>query len=847
MGNLWTQMKEQAVYLLKGPGSNTPSRSLIPIPQLEPSLNTSFIFESHMQEAGKGSRGLTTKNPQTISSAWDEREQYGNESSLVWQGLTAQDRKLIMLDLYLNIPAASTCVDVISKRIFSGGFTVEKVDEEAADNQQHYDTLMEFCLRVNEDWDFNQLGRSLVQDKLIFGECYAEIIPRGGVPYQLVKVDCIPMGYKSNKYGQIESFYQESVSTRKRTYLKPDNIIRWWFPHPRASIDPFAPIEKVTDPAVLDKKMFQWMISFFQKGGKFPYYFKGLGDQNEADRFITWAKQNILGEKNAHIPPATWGNAEIAPLGNQGALAMDFGKDQDRMEIKIYGAYGVPPAAASIIQTGAMGGHSEQEQDKMLIFNACDPTKEMFFEKLNYRVTKRGFNIHDYRITSRYAEYRSDKEIAETEDKRIRNGSRTINEIRTEGGKRPYKQGGDVAFVGTSKEITPVPRLDDIEDEQRQTAAVALQSAQANADLAQTKAKQAKEPPPESAMLPPGQNGNNLPQNGKNQAKSGKQNNGKQPEKLEQSDGKKPVIKQPGKRQKQETLFDVLDQAEESQGNTGAMVALMIPSDIGQQIALPGGEPVEDLHITLAYLGEAADIPAERLPLLQHALSDLAQNHYALSGRIAGLGRFDAPEGQPTPIIALPDIPGLSELRQALVYCLNDILVPANDEHGYTPHITLAYIDASAPMPIEDVAHLSLFFDTICLCLGDECTYFPLLGQKTQEDAPTISATPQTIWIAPDTDERLAALKADGVVAVKWIADGNPCEPCLLNHNTTVKLGETFMSGHQLAPAHPNCMCKNVFLYAQQEEQDDTQEMPAIRLKKPVRSLTELDLWEGRM
>src|SRR5579885_700509 len=151
MVSLWTQAKQQALYLLKGPGSNTPSRTMIPVKVEPPPLRTSLVFESHIQEAGKG----FAKSPQTISSAWDERNQWGNDAALSWQGLTAQDRKRIMLDIYLNNPWVSACVDVISKRIFSGGYVVEKVDEEAPDNPAHEDQLHEFALRINPEWDFN--------------------------------------------------------------------------------------------------------------------------------------------------------------------------------------------------------------------------------------------------------------------------------------------------------------------------------------------------------------------------------------------------------------------------------------------------------------------------------------------------------------------------------------------------------------------------------------------------------------------------------------------------------------------------------------------------------------------
>lgn len=806
-----TRIKEQAMYLLKGPGSNTPSRALVSVPPPQPPLRTSLVFESHIQEAGKAS----SRNPQTVSSAWDERGRWGEAFTQVWQGLTAQDRKAIMLDLYLNIPASSSCVEVISKRIFSGGFTVEKIDEEGPDNKEHYDQLMEFCLRVNDDWDFCQLGRSLVQDLLIYGECYSEILFQSGLPYQLVKVDCQPMGFRANKWGQIEQFYQVSSATNQKNWLKPDNIIRWWIPHPKASIDPFAPIEKVTDPALIDKKMMLWMISFFQKGGKFPYYFKGLADQDEADRFMTWARQNFLGEKNAHMPPTTWGNAEIVPLGNQGALQMDFGKDQDRMEIKIYGAYGVPPASVSIIQTGAMGGHSEQEQDKMLIFNGCDPVKQLIFEKMNYRIVKKGFNIHDYRIGAKYADYRSDKDLAETEDKRIRNGSRTINEIRMESGKRPYRVGGDVAIIATSKEITPLPRLDDFEEEQRQNAAVALQAAQAQADLAATKAKQAKEPP-----VPPAVPSNNQQQNVTQNAT----------DQLEK------------KQQKQE-----------SQSNTGAMIALMIPPEIGRQIAVAGGEPVEDLHITLAFLGEASDLSQNVLVDMQQSLNAFAASWMPLAGRIAGLGRFDAPDGQEAPVIALPDIPGLPEFRQALLALLFERGCPAIQNHGYTPHITLAYIDASAPMPVEDVPHLNLYFDAICLVVGDERFYFPLLGQKTESQEEPLNGQPAPdamalhddprygIWVGDDVQQRLLQLKEQGVTHILWKVSDMACDICRQNDMQQIPLGERFNTGHQLPPVHPHCYCETVYLHGEQEgDREATQKLPVIK------KLTDSDLWEGR-
>lgn len=853
MANLWSQVKQQAMYLLYGPGSSAPSKALITSPITPPALNTSHVFNSHVMTEGQSRNPTKSKLPQTISSAWDEYNQWGRDSaSRSWQGLTPQERKLIMLDIYLNNPWVSACVDVIAKRIFSGGYVVEKVDEEGPDNAAHEDQMHEFALRINPDWDFNQLGRALIVDELIFGESYAETTWKNGQPWQLFKADCIPMGYNANRYGQIEQFYQEMQSTRERNYLDPANIIRWWFPHPRASIDPFAPAEKVSDAVIIDKKMTMWMLTFFQKGAKFPYYIKGVGSEDEADRFKVWFMQNVAGEKNAHMIPITWGNAEFAPLGNAGGMDMDFGSGLDRMRTIVFAAFGVPPAAVSIIESGNIGGGTGEDQDKSLIFNACDPIKQAFFEKFNYRIVQQGMGITDYRYSARYAEYRSDESIAKVEDMRLKNGSRTINEIRAESGKRPYDkdQGGNVPFIWSSKEITPVPRLGDLEEEQRENAAVALQAAQAQADLAQTKAKQAKEPP-QPALLPPAQqNGNIPPQNGKNQAQRGNNppNGGKQ------NNTKQPAKSQSAKQQEGQTLLDLMDQAEESQADTGAMVALMIPFDVGHQIAIAGGEPVSELHITLAFLGEASDLRIEP-ERLKAALKVWAAHNYSLSGKIAGLGRFDGPEDQPSPIIALPDIPGLPEFRQSLVHCLQSLRVEVNDQHGYTPHITLQYQDVAMSMPIAHLPQLDLSFDSICLCLGDERTYFPLLGQKNENHSHTESTSPipDNLWVRPDIDSAVQQLAEQGVVSVTWADHPGACEMCQGNNGITVKLGQPFPSGHQLAPSHPNCICSMEFTYADGSKRiekslydpdamtnvndpDDTQEMPVLKnIKRNVR------------
>lgn len=584
-------LRDSLAYLVHGPGygkragarTSSPAQIIL-FPIDRPATRSSWAYDAHVvSEAAVPGRSTGSKAPQTLSLAWDERDAWGLDlASRSWQGLTPTERKSILLDIYINNPWVSACIDVIVKRVFSGGFTIEKIDEEAKDNQAHYDQLMEFCLRVNDDWDFNQYGRASLTSEMIYGECYTEIVWKAGLPFELYNVDCLTMGYKPNRYGQIDQYYQEMPSTLMRNTLDPRNIIRWWFPHPRASIDPFAPAEKVSDAVLIDKKMINWMTTFFQKGARFQYYIKGLAGENEADRFMAWFDQNISGEKNAHRPPATWGNAEFAPLGNAGALEMDFQKGLDRMRTIVFAAFGVPPAAVSIIESGNIGGGTGEDQDKSLIFNACDPVKQQFLEKLNYRIVQQGFHIDDYRIGLRYADYRSDESVAKVQDMRIRNGSRTVDEMRQEDGKRPYAKGGSVPIIITTKEVTPLPRVDDLEDEQRQSAQLDLQTKQATVE-------KLKQPPQPPALLP---------------GQSGQQQAQKQPQKPDQQDGNKSAHTIAGKRtqpkEEAEAESDLLD-------DTLKMPAIRLPKKTRQQESsdqqlVPNIWQPPDIHARLALL-----------------------------------------------------------------------------------------------------------------------------------------------------------------------------------------------------------------------------------------------------
>lgn len=175
------------------------------------------------------------------------------------------------------------------------------------------------------------------------------------------------------------------------------------------------------------------------------------------------------------------------------------------------------------------------------------------------------------------------------------------------------------------------------------------------------------------------------------------------------------------------------DRPQVLQQHTGIMIAFMLDQATAEKLVLPDGEPVENLHVTLAFMGDMNDEPqagklhpVKTLSSLQTVLSALTSFEAPLQGHVGGLGRFINPDTDVTPVIAQVNVPGLQEWRRRLVGLLEISGYFIAKDFDYLPHITLAYIPADAPMPVESVEPLPLTFDTLCLAVGDDRYYYPM-------------------------------------------------------------------------------------------------------------------------
>lgn len=192
----------------------------------------------------------------------------------------------------------------------------------------------------------------------------------------------------------------------------------------------------------------------------------------------------------------------------------------------------------------------------------------------------------------------------------------------------------------------------------------------------------------------------------------------------------------------------VLTAAIDVQSNSTMVCVKPRPDEATAIVDPDGGTPAENLHVTLAYLGE---IDGDLRPVLD-VLAAVAGSHAPLAGVIGGYGQFGMPDGSRVGIL-LPDVPGLVELRVAATEALQDAGIEYGRDHGFEAHLT---VDGDPePGELEKMLPLSgspLHFDDLLLVRGDVEVYpLPLVGVPPVTASADQGLPPD--WTAPAGDE----------------------------------------------------------------------------------------------
>jgi 2'-5' RNA ligase len=200
---------------------------------------------------------------------------------------------------------------------------------------------------------------------------------------------------------------------------------------------------------------------------------------------------------------------------------------------------------------------------------------------------------------------------------------------------------------------------------------------------------------------------------------------------------------------------DAVNAASQNAPHTGVMVAFYPTAAQQQEMALSGGEPAEDLHLTLAFLGEVgAELQPEDEAKVIAAVTAWAETQQPLDAVTNGHGIFAT---GPTPVTyASVDSPQLPAARQSLVEALDKAGVPSTQTHGYVPHVTLAYDERRD----VQVPSLSLRFDTVVVAFAGTKTRIPL-GVKT---VSVVGAASLSLYTAAEMYDRVVAPSLSGAL-----------------------------------------------------------------------------------
>ncbi len=172
---------------------------------------------------------------------------------------------------------------------------------------------------------------------------------------------------------------------------------------------------------------------------------------------------------------------------------------------------------------------------------------------------------------------------------------------------------------------------------------------------------------------------------------------------------------------------------------SGIMVALYLPQHVAQQVMADGGEPAEDLHVTLCYLpGIGSD--KEAFQKIAEALLPVAEEFAPIQGRIGGIGRFNASENSDGKDVYYasfnsPVLPVVQKMVVDAIESNTDLEV--SRDHGFTPHVTLKYIGTQDPTPVERKASESFKIPKLSVASREYRMDIPLNGARVLKDSPT--------------------------------------------------------------------------------------------------------------
>lgn len=222
----------------------------------------------------------------------------------------------------------------------------------------------------------------------------------------------------------------------------------------------------------------------------------------------------------------------------------------------------------------------------------------------------------------------------------------------------------------------------------------------------------------------------------------------------------------------------------ESSDHTGGMLALV--PDNTDQLAVDGGEPVAELHLTLLFLGEDVTSWDEgQADQLRELVKASAPALDAVDARVIGHGQFNpdgGPDGDrdPCAVYLVGDAPNLDPLRAWATWVTSthdNYPTPPEQFTPFIPHITAGYGTDPAALsftgPIRfSTLRLALAGDVLDVPLGD--TEVPVITE-TKSGEITFTPPASVIEVAAILPGPIARVVTEGKAlnsrGVDWVAE----------------------------------------------------------------------------
>jgi 2'-5' RNA ligase len=133
---------------------------------------------------------------------------------------------------------------------------------------------------------------------------------------------------------------------------------------------------------------------------------------------------------------------------------------------------------------------------------------------------------------------------------------------------------------------------------------------------------------------------------------------------------------------------------------------------VATKLIVEGGQPANDLHITLVYLGKSDQFNAKKMQTLHDIVSSIAKEYTPLDITLTGYGVFAETDDGPClhAVVGLSD--ALDSLQETVAEAVASYGMPPQGKGSmngqYKPHITLAYGESAAPPEVPPVTEFKI-------------------------------------------------------------------------------------------------------------------------------------------